>query len=75
MTNSCEGEMFQSILPFFRNKDIFRPTVGNASLHVISSVNGARVVKFALSENVVVKSTVFPYYNIYKYACTYDEKI
>jgi hypothetical protein len=74
MTNSCEGEIFQSILPFLRSKDIFRLTVGNASLHVISSVNGARVVKFALSENLNDKSTMFAYYNIYKYACTSDGK-
>jgi hypothetical protein len=36
-------------------KDIFKPTIGNESLHEISKDNGARVVNFATSKNLIVK--------------------
>jgi hypothetical protein len=32
-------------------EDIFKPTVGNESLHKISNDNGVRVVNFATSKN------------------------
>jgi hypothetical protein len=35
-------------------KDIFKPTVGNESLHQVSNDNGVRIVKFATSKNLVV---------------------
>jgi hypothetical protein len=41
-------------------EDIFKPTIGNDSSHEISNDNGVRVVNFATSKNLVVKSTVFP---------------
>jgi hypothetical protein len=40
-------------------EDIFK-TTGNESLHVISNDNGVRVVNFATSKNLIVKSTKFP---------------
>jgi hypothetical protein len=40
-------------------KDIFKPTTGNDSLHEISNENGVRVVNFATSRNLIVKSTMF----------------
>jgi hypothetical protein len=48
-------------------EDIFKPTIGNASLHEISNDNGVSLVNFATSKNLVVKSTMFPYCNIHKY--------
>jgi hypothetical protein len=33
-------------------EDIFRPTIGNESLHEISNENGVRVVNFAISKNL-----------------------
>jgi hypothetical protein len=39
-------------------------------LHEISNNNGARVVNFAISKNVTVKSTMLPHHNIHKYICT-----
>jgi hypothetical protein len=42
-----------------RMEDIFKPTFGNESLHEINNDNGARVVNFATSENLIVRSTVF----------------
>jgi hypothetical protein len=51
-------------------EDIFKPTIGNGSLHEISNDNGVRLVNFATSENLRVKSTVFPQRNIHKYTWT-----
>jgi hypothetical protein len=51
-------------------EDIFKPTTGNESLHEISNDNGIRVVNFATSKNLVVKSTMFPHLNIHKYTWT-----
>jgi hypothetical protein len=38
-------------------EDIFKPTIGNESSHEISIDNGVRVVNFATSKNLVVKSS------------------
>jgi hypothetical protein len=46
---------------------IFKPTIGNESSHEISNENGVRVVNFATSKNLVVKSTMIPHRSIYKY--------
>jgi hypothetical protein len=47
--------------------DIFKLTIRNESPHEISNDNGVRVVNFATSKNLVVKSTMFPHRNIHKY--------
>jgi hypothetical protein len=41
-------------------KDIFKPTIGNESLHESNNDNGLRLVNFATSKNLKVKSTMFP---------------
>ena len=46
------------------------PTNGNKSLHQDSNDNGVRLVNFAASKNLVVKSTMFPHRNIHKYTWT-----
>jgi hypothetical protein len=51
-------------------EDIFKPTIENGSLHETSNDNGVRIVNFATSKNLVVKSTMFPYRKIHKYAWT-----
>jgi hypothetical protein len=51
-------------------EDIFKPTIGNESLHETSNDNGVRVVNFATSRNLVVKSTMFPHRKIHKYTWT-----
>jgi hypothetical protein len=48
-------------------ESIFKTTIGNESLHEISNDNGVRVVNFATTKNLVVKSTMFPHRNIHKY--------
>jgi hypothetical protein len=51
-------------------EDIFKPTIGNESLHEISNDNGVTVLNFATSKNPIVESTMFPHHNIHKYAWT-----
>ena len=51
-------------------ENIFKPTIGNESLHQDSNDNGVRLVIFATSKNLVVKSTMFPHRNIHKYTLT-----
>jgi hypothetical protein len=51
-------------------EDIFKPTFRNENLHEISNDTGVRVVNFATSKNVIVRSTVFPHCNIHKYIWT-----
>jgi hypothetical protein len=47
-------------------EDIFKPTIGNESSQKISNDNGIRLVNFATSKNLGVKSTMFPHRNIHK---------
>jgi hypothetical protein len=52
-------------------EDIFKPTIGNESLHETSNDNGVRLVNVATSKTLRVKSTMFPHRNIHKYTWTY----
>jgi hypothetical protein len=54
-------------------ENIFKPTIGNHSLHENSNDSGVRVVNFATSKNLVVKSTMFPHCKIHKYTWTSPE--
>jgi hypothetical protein len=54
-------------------ENIFKPTIGNESLHEISNNNGVRVVNFATSKNLVVKSTMLHHRNIHKHTWTSPE--
>jgi exonuclease III len=51
-------------------EDIFKPTIGNESLHEISNYNGVRAVNFATSKYLIVMSTMYPCHNIHKYTWT-----
>jgi hypothetical protein len=51
-------------------EDIFKHTIGTRSLHEISNDNGIRVVNFATSKKIRVKSRMFPHRNIHKYTWT-----
>jgi hypothetical protein len=56
-------------------QDTFKPTIGNESLHQDSNDNSVRVVKFATSKNLVVKSTMFQYQNIHTYSWTSPDEM
>jgi hypothetical protein len=47
-------------------EDIFKPTIGKETLYEISNDNGVRLVNFATSKNLRVKSMMFPHRNIHK---------
>jgi hypothetical protein len=51
----------------------FKLTIGNDIPHEISNDNGVRVVNFATSKNLVVKSNMFPHHDICKYTWTSSE--
>jgi hypothetical protein len=51
-------------------EDIFKLTFGNESLHEIRNDIGVRLVNFATSKNLRVKSRMFPHRNIHKYTWT-----
>jgi endonuclease/exonuclease/phosphatase family metal-dependent hydrolase len=55
-------------------EDIFKPRIGNESLHEASNDNGVRVVNFATSKNLIVKST-FPHHDIHKHTWTSPKDI
>jgi hypothetical protein len=46
-------------------KDMFKPTIGNESLHEISNDNGIGLVNFATSKNLKVKNLMFPHRDIW----------
>jgi len=48
-------------------ENIFKPMIGNDSLQEDNNDNGVRIVKFATSEHIVVKCTMYPRRNIQKY--------
>ena len=51
-------------------EDIFKLRVGNESQHQDINGNGVRIVNFATSKNLIVKSTMFPHRKIHKYTWT-----
>jgi hypothetical protein len=55
-------------------EDIFKPIIGNESLHEISNDNRVREVICATSKNLIVRSTMFPHSDIHKFTWTSDGK-
>jgi exonuclease III len=51
-------------------EDIFKPIIGNESLHEASNDNGVRVVNFATPKYLIVKTTTFPHHDIHKHTWT-----
>ena len=47
-------------------EDIFKPIIGQESLHQDSNDNGLSLVNFATSKNLFFKSTMFPHRNIHE---------
>jgi hypothetical protein len=54
--------------PKVGRQNIFKPTIGNESLHQDSNDNGVAIVNFTTSKNPVVKNSLFP--RIHKYSWT-----
>ena len=66
--------LFRDLNAKVGRKNTFKPTIGNESLHQDSNDNGVRNVNFATSNNLVVKSMMFPYENIHKYTWTSPDR-
>ncbi|XP_025406812.1 craniofacial development protein 2-like [Sipha flava] len=47
-------------------EQIFKPTIGNHSLHEISNDNGNKLISFAMSKNMTISSSHFPHKEIHK---------
>jgi endonuclease/exonuclease/phosphatase family metal-dependent hydrolase len=56
-------------------EEIFKPIIGNESLHEASNDIGVRVVNFATSKNLIVKSTTFPHRDIHKHTWTSPDEV
>ena len=54
-------------------ENIFKPTIGNECLRQDSNDDGVRIVNFATSKILVVKSTMFPHRDIHKHTWTSTE--
>jgi len=48
-------------------ENILKPTIGNESLHQYSNDNGFRIVNFATSKHLIVKSMMLLHQDIHKY--------
>jgi hypothetical protein len=51
-------------------EDIFKPIIGNESLHEVNNDNGVRVVNFATSKYLIINSITFPHRDIHKHIWT-----
>jgi hypothetical protein len=60
--------LFEDFNANIGREDIFKPTIGNETLHEISNENRVRLVNFATFKNLKVKGTMFPHRNFHK--CT-----
>jgi hypothetical protein len=56
-------------------EDVMNQTTGIESLHEIHNGNGIRVVNYATSENVTLKSTVFQYCKFHKFSWATDGNV
>jgi hypothetical protein len=56
-------------------EDIFKPINDNECLHEASNDNGVRVVNFATSKNLIVKSTTVPHRDIRKHSWTFPDGV
>jgi hypothetical protein len=54
-------------------EEIFKLTIGNESLHKMSNDNGVRLVNFATSKILRVKSKMFPHRSSHKYTWTFPD--
>lgn len=68
--NSLSGNVIKLVLTDLNAKcgrePHYTPILGKESLHTISNGNGLRLIFFTASNNMVMRSTIFPHKNIHK---------
>jgi hypothetical protein len=66
----CMKIMLGDLSARIGRKDIFKPPIRNESLHESSDNNAIRIVNFATSKNLTIKSIMFLHRNIHKFTWT-----
>jgi endonuclease/exonuclease/phosphatase family metal-dependent hydrolase len=56
-------------------EDIFKPIIGNESLHEARNNNWVRVVNFATSKNLIIKSTTYPHRDNHIHTWTFPDGV
>jgi hypothetical protein len=56
-------------------EDILKAVIANESLHAVKNDNGVRVLNFATSKKLIVRSTTFPHCDIHKHTRTYPDGV
>jgi endonuclease/exonuclease/phosphatase family metal-dependent hydrolase len=68
--NQIAGSDIKIILGDFNAKvgkeSIYKPTIGNESLHNETNNSGRKMIQFAISKGLNVRSTTFPHKDIHK---------
>jgi len=54
-------------------ENVFKPTIGDESLHHVSNDNVDRIVYFATLKNLLVKNTMILHRDIHKYSWTFPD--
>jgi hypothetical protein len=55
-------------------EEVFKPTIGNESLHENNIDNGVRVVNLDTFKNLIVKIAMFPHRSIHKLTWTFPDR-
>jgi hypothetical protein len=56
-------------------EDIFKPVISNEILHEASNDNRVRVVNFATSKNLILKSKTVPHHDIHEHTWTSPDSV
>lgn len=67
LPNHCSKMIVGDFNAKIGREHIYRPIIGPDSLHEISNDNGTRLIHFATSQELTIRSTYFPRKDVHKY--------